>query len=909
MTSRLSSLFLTCSLTMSAAWAGTFSFTCSTSKEPLSYQPGEPMQFKVQLIEDGRPLAGKTLKWLRTGDDGQTANGEAMSSDVKPLEIASSMAKPGFVRIEISAFNPDGSPLKDTAGETVKFDGGAGVQPEKLEGYPEPADFDAFWQKQKARLAEIPITAELREVAAKQPGFKVYDVRIACAGKRPVTGYLSIPVDAKGKSLSAQVGFHGYGVSGSDQQCQAGTIFFDVNAHGIENGREPEYYKALREGELKNYGLINEENAKPGTAYFNGMMLRAMRALQYVKTRPEWNGRDLLVSGGSQGGFQAIAAAALDQQVTGCYAWKPWCCDLGGIRLNRLRGWRPDFADGLGYYDTATMGRRVTCETTIVAGLGDYVCPPSGLAVLYNNLKSTKKSIEFTQGATHGTQPAGAVKQVFRFAALEFHVSPAGNDANDGSTPQRAFRSLAAACRAVPAGKHIIRIAAGDYEEKESCILPAGVSLIGAGTGKTVFRWNAVRDLDKKPMEYDFAAFLIQMKDSADATISGLTIIGSLPEDKRAHGGIIAQRVRNVAIHDCELRGLEFTGVWLSDATHSSVHHCRFDDCAHPSKESCSGALQLGTLADCTIHHNTIREKRGAYGIKTWVPLWTALRNNWFELGRNKVKLVRVHIHDNDIKVRQQGGWGNGQPNMALELWNSDPVECEIYSNRFNECVSLVEGAKSPNTIRIHHNLFILEPGYSYAIEAGHHNLEIDHNVFRNGFYPIASFGDAISGLNIHDNTFDGIENIAVCLLPGVSNFRFINNTVVVKKDMPILVAEKERGKPSHSKDVTIADNLLVKEGAPSQAKVMELKDGSELAPGTLTMRGNAFWNWTPAGEAAMTADPQLERAADGDRLLRMSSKSPVRAAGKGADAGVTPADAGAGGVNSAIGPASPETP
>ena len=91
-------------------------------------------------------------------------------------------------------------------------------------------------------------------------------------------------------------------------------------------------------------------------------------------------------------------------------------------------------------------------------------------------------------------------------------------------------------------------------------------------------------------MKFDFSGFLIQMKDSSDATISGLTIIGSLPDDKRAHGGILAHEVRNVSIHDCEVKGLEFTGIWLSQATNSSVHHCRFDDCAHPSKQSCSGA-------------------------------------------------------------------------------------------------------------------------------------------------------------------------------------------------------------------------------------------------------------------------------------------------------------------------------
>ena len=49
-----------------------------------------------------------------------------------------------------------------------------------------------------------------------------------------------------------------------------------------------------------------------------------------------------------------------------------------------------------------------------------------------------------------------------------------------------------------------------------------------------------------------------------------------------------------------------------------------------------------------------------------------------------------------------------------------------------------------------------------------------------------------------------------------------------------------------------------------------------------MILRKNAFWNWSPEGPDPMVADPLLERAADGGRLLRFSAKSPVRTAGKG---------------------------
>ena len=54
----------------------------------------------------------------------------------------------------------------------------------------------------------------------------------------------------------------------------------------------------------------------------------------------------------------------------------------------------------LGYYDPVNQAKRIKCETTITAGLGDYTCPPSGITVLYNNI-GAKKSIVYSQGTTH----------------------------------------------------------------------------------------------------------------------------------------------------------------------------------------------------------------------------------------------------------------------------------------------------------------------------------------------------------------------------------------------------------------------------------------------------------------------------------------------------------------------------
>lgn len=393
---------LALSAAAAASRAGELTLSGTTDKEAALYQPGEPMVFKIRMMEDGRAAEGRKLRWTRTGDDGKTEKGEAMASATEPLVITTSTDKPGFVRIQVEAVDEAGKPVVGAKQIPVRFDGGAGVEPEKLvQGVPEPADFDTFWRAQIERLKEVPLKFTMTEAPSADPAYVTYDVKIDCVGGKPVSGYLTRPKDAAPKSLRANGAYMGYGVSSAKPYTAPGTMMLCINAHGIENGKEPEYYKGLG---LEKYGFKNEENARPETSYFNGMILRVLRSLEFLKAQPEWNGRDLIVSGGSQGGFQALSGAALDRDVTKCMVNVPWMCDLGGVTVERLRGWRPDYADGLGYYDSVNMAKRIACPVLITAGLGDYVCPPSGVTVLYNNLKSAKQ-LDLVQGMTHQYSP------------------------------------------------------------------------------------------------------------------------------------------------------------------------------------------------------------------------------------------------------------------------------------------------------------------------------------------------------------------------------------------------------------------------------------------------------------------------------------------------------------------------
>ena len=390
-------------------------------RDPLSYRIGEPMRFTLRAT--GAP-ADATIRWTRTGDDGRVERGETslvtrhsslVTGDFDGCEatVETALDRPGFVRIVAELLDSDGNVLSS-------FNGGAGAAVEDIRAdKPEPPDFDVFWARRKAALAAVPLDgASTREIPSGREGVRLYEVTIPCAGDRPSTGYLSVPI-ANGP-FPARAHFHGYNESWSASAYQPpapkalppDAIFLDVSAHGFELNREADYYTALRAASGSNghdYAFDPIQNADPDTAYFGGMVWRVLRGLEYLKSRPEWDGRTLVVEGGSQGGLQSIWAAALDHDVTECRIFIPWCCNIGGPAAGRAHGdWHVPWVPALGYYDAANMARRfpASCRANITwAGLGDYICPPSGVMAFYNNL-ACPKNITFLQGAMHTFHPS-----------------------------------------------------------------------------------------------------------------------------------------------------------------------------------------------------------------------------------------------------------------------------------------------------------------------------------------------------------------------------------------------------------------------------------------------------------------------------------------------------------------------
>lgn len=395
-----------------------------TTKDIPVYASGEEMTFEVRLqgVNDGE-RAKMAIAWRRTGDDGKTEAGKAPAD--RPFVYHTSLDRPGFVRLEGRLVDEKGDVVcLERIGhrEPVVMDLGAGVDILNIRpAVQAPADFDGFWSKRLEKLANADWHGReiLEEIASPDEMMRVYRLKIPAVVGVDLTGYLAVPKQSG--TYPACAYFHGYGASFNIAHTQTPTadmleryaknrIFLSVCPHGFDLGREESYYKAFRASLMSNgheHGFDPEQNNDPEKPYYCGMSYRVLRALAYLKSRPEWNGKDLVVTGGSQGGLQSIWAAALDHAVTECNVSIPWNCDIAGTELGRNRGgWYVKWVPGLGYYDACNMASRIPngCRLVVtMAGLGDYICPPTGVMAFYNSVTAPKE-ITFVQNAQHGNR-------------------------------------------------------------------------------------------------------------------------------------------------------------------------------------------------------------------------------------------------------------------------------------------------------------------------------------------------------------------------------------------------------------------------------------------------------------------------------------------------------------------------
>ncbi len=407
--------------------AGALKVSARADRANATYQVGEKVTFTVSVEEKGKPANGSLIDWVIV-KDGLATEQKGVSSVVDgKATVIGSLGEPGFLQLKVTAHRLDArsKPL------AVSAMAGAAIEPTKIpRSLPVPDDFDAFWSGMKQKLAAVPVAASIRSVKAPLPDVESFDVTAPALGL-PISAYMAKPVGAKRKSLPIILTVHGAGVNdsslgGSASWAAKGFLAMDMNAHGLPNGKPRQFYADLYAGPMKGYRYENRQDREKG--YFTGMMLRLVRALDVLTAQPEWDGKHVVVSGASQGGYQAIAAAGIDGRVTFFAAGVPAGCDHSGMLVNRIAGWpkivpvvdgKPDPAvlEAARYVDCmnfATRTKAAGCYFTV--GFIDTTCPPTSIYATYNQLSIPKEIYDdIPSGHSHSAAARdGMTKAVLR---------------------------------------------------------------------------------------------------------------------------------------------------------------------------------------------------------------------------------------------------------------------------------------------------------------------------------------------------------------------------------------------------------------------------------------------------------------------------------------------------------------
>ena len=369
-----------------------------------TYAPGEKASFLIRAVRDGNTLGGVKLTYTIGLEMMPPTVTQSVTLDAEGLRVdGGTLNEPGFLRCIATV---------EEGGQSYRGLATAGYAPDQITpAVADPADFDAFWTSGKEALSKIPIHGERRLLPElSTSAVNVYEVSFQNVGAREgatsrIFGILAEP-KAPGK-YPAVLQVPGAGVSPNHallRQAELGAITLSIGIHGIPATMDARVYSLLGSGALANYWLNGLESRD--RYYYRRVYLGCVRANDYLTSLPNWNGADLLVTGGSQGGALSIVTASLDPRVKRLAAYYPALSDLPGYLKGRAGGWPHMFKseaedshrtkeklESAAYYDVVNFARRIKVPGMYSWGFNDETCPPTSTYAAYNSITAPKQLV------------------------------------------------------------------------------------------------------------------------------------------------------------------------------------------------------------------------------------------------------------------------------------------------------------------------------------------------------------------------------------------------------------------------------------------------------------------------------------------------------------------------------------
>lgn len=370
------------------------------------YQTGENAKVEVSFCKYGIPRDGE-LKYSIGNDMLQPdKHGSVKLKNGRAVINMGTKKTPGFRDMKLSV---------SLDGKTYEHHIKVGFSVDKIKPYTqEPQDFRSFWQKNVEELKQVPMsyTKELyKDYCTDKIDCYLVKLQIDKMG-HSMYGFLFYPKNAQPGKHPVVLCPPGAGIKTikdpmrNKYYAENGFVRFEVEIHGLDPRISSETFGEIsRAFNDRNGGYLANGLENKDIYYMKHVYVGLVRCIDFLASLPEWDGKNVAVQGGSQGGALAIIAAGLDSRVTQCVANHPALSDMAGYAAKGGTGGYPHFCrqpqilsnkdclNTLAYFDVVNFARYVKAPTYLTWGYNDVTCPPTTSYAVWNTLKCTKESL------------------------------------------------------------------------------------------------------------------------------------------------------------------------------------------------------------------------------------------------------------------------------------------------------------------------------------------------------------------------------------------------------------------------------------------------------------------------------------------------------------------------------------
>lgn len=357
------------------------------------YSVGQVATLRLEAYAGGLPLDGVWVRY-KSGDElmaPERVDSVQLSRGVAYIPIGT-RSEPGFKTLSYE-FSVAGKQYRDMVN--------VGFSPELLQPLtPVPADFDQFWAETLAAAEAVDLDPEvtlLPEYCTETVEVSKVKLTVGPEG-RNIYAYLARPKDGKKHPVLFDPPGAGTRKRGPvTYYAERGYIYMNINIHhDADSELSDEEYNAIvaAYADYTHDGIESREDF-----YYRDVYAACSRCIDYLCSLPDWDGVNVGVTGGSQGGALTIVTAALNPKVSFCAPFYPALCDLLGALHGRAPGW-PKYYLGreekagaeqtLAYYDVANFARKITCPVFYAFGFNDPTCCATSTYATYNVISAPK---------------------------------------------------------------------------------------------------------------------------------------------------------------------------------------------------------------------------------------------------------------------------------------------------------------------------------------------------------------------------------------------------------------------------------------------------------------------------------------------------------------------------------------